>query len=544
MAIALNAAMTDARPRQTAHRWPAKLLLVTLLALPLVSRAEDDIVLTVRPGDTLIDISQRYLDQSHRWPALKKHNRIGDELRLRPGSRLRLPVAWLHWAPGRAEVVSVQGQVLGNRGPLSRGAFVAEGEQIDTGKSGLLTLRFRDGATVAFPPGTRVRLGSLHEIPGQPLSRTAIEIESGSAESRVPSLGKSGSQFEIRSPRIVTAVRGTRFRVGADGASSRHEVLEGSVQVAGAGNRALLQPGQGVRADAGQVGAPVPLLPPPELSALPATITRTVTRLATPPLSGATAWRWQVAADADFVHLLKDEKTAQPNWVLTDLADGDLYLRLRGIDAAGIEGLDAVRPLAVRARPEPPVMLAPAPDRPVAGAAVLRWTAAEGAASTHLQIARDAEFAQVVVDQPRVSAARLTLDAPLPPGDYYWRLASRRADDYRGPFTDSVRFRQLAPSTIAAPEFDDDKLRLSWSGPDDLRYILQLAGDAEFSRPILETDVEGNRYILATPDAGTYFVRTRPLLPDGATGQWSATQGFDVPGSAPWWLLLLLLPVL
>lgn len=536
--------MTDIRPLRGIHPWAAKLLLATTLLLPLTSGAQEDITLTVRPGDTLISISQHYLDSSNRWPALKKRNRIGNELRLVPGSSLRLPVAWLRWAPGRAEVVNVQGQVLGTQGMLSTGAFVSEGEQIDTGKNGLLTLRFRDGATVAFPPGTRVRFGSLREIPGQPLSRTAIDIESGSAESRVPSLDKSGSQFEIRSPRIVTAVRGTRFRVGAEGASSRHEVLEGSVQVAGGKSRALLTPGQGVRAEAGQVGTPVALLPSPDLSALPTTITRTAAKLETTPTPGATAWRWQVAADAEFVHLLKDEKTTQPNWVLTDITDGDVHLRLRGIDAAGIEGIDAVRPISVRARPEPPVMLAPAPDRPVAGAAILRWTATEGAASTHLQIARDAEFTQIIVDQPRVSASRFALDVPLSPGDYYWRLASRRADDYRGPFSDSSRFHQLAPSTIAPPELDDDNLRLSWSGPGDLRYGLQLADDADFSHPTLETDVEGNRYTLSAPAAGTHFVRTRPLLPDGSTGQWSATQGFEVPGSAPWWLLLLLLPVL
>lgn len=518
-------------------------LLVAAALMPGPSLAADDILLTIRPGDTLIGISQAYLDRTSRWPALKKLNRVGDELRLRPGATLRLPAAWLRWTPGRAEVVSVQGTVNGPRGPLAVGDSLAEGEAVDTGAQGLLGLRFRDGATVVLPPATRIRLGALREIPGRPLSRTAIDIDAGSAESAVPPFGGNGSSFEIRSPRIVTAVRGTRFRVGADGEASRHEVLAGRVQVSGAAGGALLAPGQGVRADGGRVGTPVALLPAPDLSALPATLVRTVARLEAPPGSAATAWRWQVAADADFIRLLRDERTTQPAWVVAGLPDGDFHLRLRGIDAAGIEGLDATRPLAVRARPEPPVQLAPAPDGRVA-AATFRWTTAEGAASAHLQVARDAAFTQLVVDRDNLTTPTFAADPPLPAGAYHWRVASRRADGHHGPFGDAGRFVVLDRGAVAPPEVADDAVRLSWSGPEDLRYELQVATEREFARPYRVEQVAGTRHVLRQSEAGSQFVRTRPLLPDGTAGQWSASQEFTVPESAPWWLLLLLLPLL
>lgn len=531
---------TDSNP----SRIPLKGILPPLLFLPVLAwAAADDVQLLVKPGDTLIAISQRYLDRPARWPALQTLNKVADEHRLVPGSTLRLPARWLRWSAGTVEVIHVQGEVRdGSGGAIVAGRRLAEGETIDTGE-GLLTLRLGSGATVLFPPGSRARLGQLRSVPGTGLERNAIDLERGDAESRVPPLRQSGSRYEIRTPRVITAVRGTRFRVAAEEGASRHEVVEGHVQVAGSRGRVLLDPGQGVRADDGRVGAAEALLPAPDLSSLPAVVERTVQKLSVPALSGAVAWRWQVAADPEFTRVLRDARTAKPEWLLLGLPDGDYQLRLRAVAADGLEGLDAVRPFTLRARPEPPLVRAPANGGSVAGAPQLAWTQAEGAATVDLQLARDEDFRDLVAERQGLAATGLALEAALPPGEYRWRLASRRADGYRGPYGDAAAFRQLAPTEVAPPSLDGDELRLSWSGPAELTYQVQLARDEAFSREVRDFDAAGTQLRLPRPGAGDYYVRTRPRLDGGETAPWSAAQRFEVPGGH-WWLLLLLLPLL
>lgn len=510
------------------------------------SRAGGDAYVSVRPGDTLISITHRYLDRVDRWPALKTLNHIPNEYHLPPGSRLRLPAKWLRWDKGEAEVVHVMGKVAGPHGPLAIGMKLTEGDSVDTCAEGILTLKLRNGATVVFPPGTRARLGILEQIDGAPLERAVIDLEEGSAESRVPSLKASGSRFDVRTPHVVTAVRGTHFRVtaAADGESSRHEVIQGVVRVDGDKSRATLDPGQGLVAEAGKVGKPLALPAAPDVSQLPTRIERTVARLSAPATPGVAGWHWRLATDAQFIHLIQDQRVTTSSWLLAGEPDGDYYLGLRAIDADGLESDDAVRVIAVRARPEPPLMLHPAPDALLAGPVRLKWAEAKGAAATHLQVARDAEFKDVIADRADLGQREFALAADLPPGDYWWRLASRRADGYQGPIGDAARFSVLAPTKMTPPDLAADGLHVAWSGPADLRYRVQMADDAGFTASVSETEVAGVHATLPKPGSGVHFVRTQPLLPDGSAGPWSDAQRFEVPGHKPWWLLVLLVPFL
>jgi hypothetical protein len=524
------------------------LLVAFLVLLGDGARAEQEtFALTIRPGDTLIGISQRYLDRVARWPELKRLNRIGDELRLVPGNTLRIPVDWMRWSPGDAEVLHVHGEVRGTHGPLLAGMRLREGETFSTGSEGTLTLRLRDGSTATFPPGTEARMGVLRKIRGTALDDTIIEMGTGATESRVPSLRSSGSRYEIRTPRVITAVRGTHFRIAAEGEASHHELLEGGLYLAGTDRTTRLDPGQGLRADGGRLGAPVPLAPAPDLSTLPSTVTRIVTRLHLPAISAsdtARRWRWQVANDETFLSLLKDERTSSPEWLLAGLPDGDYFLRVRTADDQDIEGLDAVRPFAMRARPEPPAILGPAPGGLVAGPPKLRWTKNTESTRVRLQVARDPGFTDVLLDRQDLTSPEFAFSAALSPGEYHWRLASLRADGHAGPLGDPATFRQIEPSALSAPEVVDGQVRLTWSGPADLDYVLQIAATPDFASPLREEDARGNRHALADLSGGTYFVRTRPRLPGDETAPWSAPQRFEVPVATPWWLPILILPLL
>ncbi len=193
-----------------------------------------------------------------------------------------------------------------------------------------------------FAPQTRATLGRSRETPFGGVTDTRIDLDRGAVETTVTPLRTPASRFDIRTPRVVTAVRGTRFRVAQDEQASRHEVLEGRVTAQGerAGAVEIAQ-GSGLRAQGGQLGDVVRLLPAPDLSALPQRIERTSQLLQVPAMAGATGWRWQVARDGAFVQREQEARTSEPSWLLVGLPDGAYQLRVRAADAQSLEGADA-----------------------------------------------------------------------------------------------------------------------------------------------------------------------------------------------------------
>ena len=552
--------------------------LLLLAQLAASAHAADEFLLVVAPDDTLIGISQRLLDDPARWPELKRLNRLKYDKRLIPGSRLRIPLDWLRWSERTAEVIHVQGTVMGTVAgaaigaamgpasgtsmatlsgasvPLAVGMQLKAGDGFDTGTSGALTLRLYEGTTVVFPPQTLAALGRLREVPGTGLQATTIDLKKGAADSNVVPLKNPASRFEIRTPRVVTAVRGTRFRIAAEGDVSRHEVVTGAVVVAGvdpdrAASETSLKEVQGLRAEGSSLGAPVRLLPASDVSGVPVRVERIAQSVGVPPLAGALGWHWQIASDAAFNRLLQDERTPAPTWLVTGLPDGDYHLRVRAADAQQLEGLDAQQAFALRARPEPPVLRAPSSGASVAGPSDLVWTEALDAPAYQVQVARDARFSDLVLDRASVVGPRLAIDPAWPPGLYHWRVATLRAagaqgpfsEGPRGPFGDGATFTVLPPSVMAPPQIGTDGLQLAWSGPAGFSHKIQLATDPSFASPQFDQVVSGARLDLPTPAPGAYFVRTQVMLPDGRGGVWSSPQKFEVPRKYPWALLLLLL---
>lgn len=530
--------------------------LLGLLLFPAVLLAApgpDTMQLTVRPGDTLIGIGGRYLDTPLRWRELQRLNKIRDPRRLPPGRLLLVPAEWLRWSGLSAEVVFVTGVVTGNKGPVAAGMRIAAGDSFDTGTQGAVTLRFSDGAVAVFAPQTRAGLAVSREMPALGIRSTTIELQRGAVDTTATPLREPASRFDVRTPRVVTAVRGTRFRVALQDDISRHEVLDGRVALSGAAPEPLaVAQGQGVRAEAGRLGNVVPLLGAPDVSGIAQRIERTAVPLQVPPMPGAVAWRWQVASDSGFTRLLQDVRTTLPVWVFTGLPDGAYHLRVRAADAQDLEGREAATTLVLAARPEPPLQIAPPAGAQIAGSVSLVWADQTGASGYHLQVARDAAFTELVIDRAGITNSRFTPDPVLPPGSYHWRLATLRADATRGPFGDPGAFTVLPPSAMAPPQVGAGGLRLQWSGPAGFRHQVQLARDAAFGDVLVDQVVDGASLDVPATAPGAYQVRTRIVLPDGSSGPWSAVQRFEIPAPPPppppqhpWGLfLILLLPLL
>lgn len=101
-----------------------------------------------------------------------------------------------------------------------------------------------------------------------------------------------------------------------------------------------------------------------------------------------------------------------------------------------------------------PVLLAPTAETPVRGTqATLRWAPVAGARAYHVQVAADADFSTLVVDN-RLGAETALHVRCLAPGDegrLYWRVAARG-----GPYASSSFRLEAAP---AAPPSEDRRAR-------------------------------------------------------------------------------------
>ncbi len=536
-------------------RLAAMLLMWGAAALQAQPQAADaDWRYRIQPGDTLITLTDAWLAPGKTWRDLQKLNRSPDPLRLKPGSTLRMPVAWLRREAGVAEAVFVKGEVQRQRGaaaePLAAGSALRSGDRIRTGPQASASLRFADGSRLLVPPDSDVTLDQLLVLGREALPAVRLELNQGGVDSRVAPNAQRVPLYELRTPHVNLGVRGTEFRVQTAGGATRMQVLSGAVQADGLG--AAVAAGQGLLAEGGGRSV-TPLLPAPDLGGLAPLAERLPLRLSwVGGPAGALTWRAQLYARGDFERLLLDAQVGEPvvSWPeARALADGDYTLRVRAIDARGHEGAAADADIQLRARPEPPFIQAPAPGAVSYGGGIaLAWTRNTAAPGVRLQVARDAAFKDLVLQPPPLEAAGH--EARLPDGAYHWRIASVQADGRAGPFSDAQTFEIRPPPPApppAEPEVDGDQLRLRWrADPGVARYELEWAGDERFDGAgVQRFATDKAELALPKPSPGSYFLRARAVNAAGAAGPWGQTQRIEQPYPRWLWLLpLLAVPLL
>ena len=256
-----------------------------------------------------------------------------------------------------------------------------------------------------------------------------------------------------------------------------------------------------------------------------------------------------MAPDRTFAAVHANELSRVPRLQIADLPDGEYVARVRGVDPNGLEGFSMDQPITIHARPEPPVLVDPAPGAGLAVARpTLRWTEGTKGASYHVQISTSAKFETPLADVPALAANSLQPTEDFAPGVYYWRVSTIDTAQGHGPFSDAQSFRRLLPGPgIDPPESGGDQLTLRWlAAGNGASYHLQLARDENFQLPFVDELLSEAQYALKKPAPGSYFLRVNAISADGFAGPWGATQTLSIPAPTPplWPVLLLLIPVL
>ncbi len=504
---------------------------------------------TVRPGDNIWNLSERYTTSVLHWKKLQRLNQIpdGPDRRIKPGTRLRFPLSILKHQPASASIERLHGQAKlirsdGSEQVATIGMNLQSGDRISTQAQSNLLIRFADGSELLVAAESDVTMDSLSAFGETGMVDTRIRLQGGQVDTQVKPQRGPGSRYEIITPAAVAAVRGTDFRVSVETgeAIARSEVLEGKVGVKGGSAERLVPAGFGLVAKAGE--APPPprkLLPAPDLSDVEALQQRLPLSFQWQASPDAKGYRFQISPDAGFKQLLADDTTPTHRAFWKDLPDGEYQLRVRAIDDSGLEGFNAIQAFVVDARPEPPTLIGLVDGKMIRDAQPeFAWSTPVDAKRYRFQLAADAKFEQMLVDNGDLEGSRFVPASPLKPGVYHWRLATVDAAGEQGPFSDvqSFEYKAIPDSPqIEAPAVDKNAMTFRWkSAGEGLKYQFQLAEDEHFSTLLLDQTVNEPGVQISRPPSRRYYFRVRAIDETGYAGPFGTTQQIEVPPGSYW----------
>ncbi len=396
------------------------------MAMCTSARADGDLSYTVQRGDTLIGLGQKYLLRAGDYRIVQKKNRIANPHAIPIGTVLKLPRSLLRFQPSTARLSSVKGQVItildGRTIPAATGQQLAEGYQIRTAGGAFASIQLEDGSRISVPSNTDLRLLRLRRYVLDSALDYDFQVERGGARSKVAPLKSSNDRYQVRTPKAVSAVRGTDFQTRFDDTGNRDfaEVDEGALAVGVAGGKDIAVPagnGMAVNADGSTISEA--LLPPIEIEGAGRLQKDSTVRFALPAMAiGRSAIRLSIAKDASFEEQVADQILSSNTADFGALDDGNYFVRFRAVSTNGLEGLSST--YAFKRRLNSVSGSAGASD----DGWTFKWSGeGRGTIRYHFQLYRGSPDGPAFVDEAGLTAQQIVL-SELPDGTYFWRVGA------------------------------------------------------------------------------------------------------------------------
>ena len=401
----------------------AALSLAACLGAP--AHAKDDLTYKVVHGDTLIGIANKYLIRAGDYRVVQKQNRITDPKAIPVGTILKLPRSLLKFQPASARLSSIKGQVTaiigGTSKTVANGASLTEGQSLKTAGGSFASLLLEDGSRVSVPSNTEIKVVRLRRYILDSALDYDFQVDRGSARSKVAPLKSSNDRYQVRTPKAVSAVRGTDFQTRFDDQSNRDfaEVDEGALAVGVQDGKELAVPaGNGLAVNADGSTLAEALLPPLDIAGAGRLQNQPTVRFALDAASGVSRVRASIAKDASFAEQIADIVVAGDSADFGALEDGNYFFRARAISANGFVGLAST--YAFKRRLNTVSGTAGATD----DGWTFKWSGeGKGTIRYNFQLFRGSTDGVAMVDETGLAAHQIIL-SELPNGDYYWRIGT------------------------------------------------------------------------------------------------------------------------
>jgi hypothetical protein len=309
----------------------------------------------VRPGETLIGITDTYLGSPERWRETWKLNpEIQDPNVIQPGTRIRVILSF-DKAPPIARLKAVSGRVEERPVPIPWNE--ARVEDLLVEKDGLRTyndssseLEFRDGTNLVLSEESLVFVRPSRRTFTGPTKRS-VEIVEGQAEVQALTPGTARTDVEILvgtakataspSPEGLAQTRARKAEAGG----AQVMVYEGESEVEAAGQSVAVQSGMGTAIAKGAPPAPPEeLLPASQIEGPP---TGSEWRYGDPwfawaPVEGAVSYTVEICLDPPCGQLVRRTTGIEESrWRPEPLPASDYYWRVTAVSPSGLDGFSS-----------------------------------------------------------------------------------------------------------------------------------------------------------------------------------------------------------
>ena len=397
-----------------------------LLVVATPARAADDtLVYEMKRGDTLIDLGTKYFVKAGDYRAVQKANNIRKDRAIPIGTKLRIARTLLKFRSSTAQIASVRGDVVqvtrGTQNAAIKGASLGEGSTLRTTGSSFATITLENGSRVSLPSNSDLKIVRLRRYLIDSSLDYDFEVSRGTAKSKVTPMTNGNDRYVVKTPKAVSAVRGTDFQSRYDevAESDFSEVTEGGLAVTLPGDTQTdLPAGTGLAVKADGAVIKESLIAPVELPSAGRQQKETTVSFALAEVASPNGLRISLATDAGFVEQVADGVFTGANAEFEGIEDGNYFVRFRAVSASGIEGMPATYAFKRR------LNSVSASGGKIDFGYAFKWTGqGRGLLRYHFQLFQGKTDGVAIVDEAGLDTTEISL-SDLPAGDYYWRVAS------------------------------------------------------------------------------------------------------------------------
>jgi hypothetical protein len=397
-----------------------------LLALATSAHAADDaLVYEVKSGDTLIELGSKYFVQASDYRVVQKANNIRNDRAIPVGTKLRIARSLLKFRSSTAQIASVRGNVLylmsGAQIAAVKGASLGEGSTLKTAGSSFATITLENGSRVSLPSNSDLKIVRLRRYLIDSSLDYDFEVGRGAAKSKVTPLTNGNDRYVVKTPKAVSAVRGTDFQSRYDDVAGADfsEITEGALAVTLPGDTHTDMPaGNGLAVKANGSVIKELLIAPVELLSAGRLQKESYVSFALAEAASPNGLRISLASDAGFVEQVADGVFTGADARFDGIEDGNYFARFRAVSASGIEGMPATYAFKRRLN-----NVSASGGKSDFGYA-FKWAGqGRGTLQYHFQLFHGKTDGVAIVDEAGLDTTEISL-SDLPAGDYYWRVAS------------------------------------------------------------------------------------------------------------------------
>jgi hypothetical protein len=306
------------------------------------------IVYKIQNGDTLIQLSRKFLRQPADLEAIRALNNLKSIDLLPSGELLKVPRHAVKQSPSQATVISLSCAREIRAGtplrPMSIGSVLNEGAIIDIPAECHISLLLEDSSVIRLPSSAAIKISILRKNALESSPEVQLDLVRGRIELDVYKGRSKTTPFEVKTPLSVTGVRGTEFRVGYAPSEQigQVEVVGGLVQANGIKD-STSQPvtkGQGLPFDKTGKALPIENLLPPPVFERAELVNRSQASYAL-KLVGRAQSSHYIATHSKTVNFLSEQLSQRlqaPELTASNLGSEAIFYKFSSVSNAGLVG--------------------------------------------------------------------------------------------------------------------------------------------------------------------------------------------------------------